>query len=410
MALTETVGALGYRDSNKLRTSISNSADGHADQATQAMARLCSALGALLESLPSHPTRATDVASAIGVNPQLAWQVFRMAGAANALAAVQFLPTSNQLARVIEAARASGAKPGVVKRAKEASDAIDAFLIEHEMDRREFESLIGSLAAGGAEQVDIKHRRALHRSHAHYYGIQSKTVYSCSILHPGGEGESYRQVSLLGYVNLHALRPNVSMTLFQTAAACDPDGARVPTASTPCLLEGFDAGRSVELVHEGEEDGRVFTRIVFPGIGRGAAVSFLTMQTHKDGNTAQDPHPWITVQLTVPAEAIVLDILVPTAWGTSGQAVVRTYARRAQPMKVLECRSVDIVPCNEQATCTREVTELSPTADAPGVREAIGRMLRKKGWGQTKFDLYRCRVAFPVLYSAIHLRVLPQEG
>lgn len=374
------------------------------------MTRLCIALSSLIESLPNHPTRATDVANVLGINPQLAWQVFKMAGAADALSAVQYLPTSNQLRRVIKAAAAAGAPPEAAHHAETACSALDEFILAHARDRREFESLIGSLARGSAGQVDIKHRRAIYRGHAHYYGLQAQTIYCCNVVHPGEAGGGYRQISMLGYVGLHALRPDVPMTLFQKSVAFDPAGDTVQVPNGARLLDGFGTGRRVELVHEGEEDGRVTTRIVFPGVGRKAAISFLSMQEYNEASSAQDPDTWLAVQVTVPAESIVLDYLVPAEWGTSGQATVTTYARRAKPSKVLDYRSVDIIPCNDRATCTRDVTELAPTSDVPGVREAIGRVIREKGWGGTKYDHYRCRVAYPVLYSAIRMSVLPPKG
>jgi hypothetical protein len=406
-ARTHSVGSATFHAAAKARAGAVESPESYVEQARQTMARLCTALGGLLENLPTHSARATDVANALRINPQLAWQIFRMAGTADSLAAVQFLPTSNQLARVIEAARVAGAKPEAVKNVEAASHALDTFLLQHARDRREFESLIGSLAGGAAEQVDLRHRRALHRGHAHFYGIQARTVYGCSVAYLDKAKEGYRLVSMLGYVGLHTLRPNVPMTLHQKAAALDSGGDPLTATIGPRLLDGFGSGQRIELVPEGEEDGRILTRIVFPGIGRETAVSFLSAQDFHEVVSAQDLEAWMAIQLTVPAEAIVVDILLPAGFDPSGRAVVQTFARRAKPMKVNEYRSVDIVPGNEQAVCTRGVTDLAPTNDAPGAREAVGRLLREKGWWGTKFDHYRCRVAFPALYSSVRLMVLP---
>ena len=409
-ARTRSSNAAASDDAVKPVTSATGgSVENSSEEARQTMNRLCIALSTLIEGLPERPTRATDVANVLGINPQLAWQVFKMAGAADALSAVQYLPTSNQLRRVIKAADAAGARPDTVHDAQTACTALDGFILAHAKDRREFESLIGSLARGSAEQVDTKHRRAIYRGHAHYYGLQAQTVYCCNVVHPAEAGGGYRQFYILGYVGLHALRPDVPMTLFQKTVAFDPAGDAVQVPSGVRILDGFGSGRRVKLVHEGDEDGRVYTRIVFPGVGRKASISFLSIQDFNEASTAQDPDLWLSMQITVPAESIVMDYLLPAEWGTSGQATVTTYARRAKPSKVMDYRSVDIIPCNDQATCNRGVTELAPTSDVPGVREAIGRVIREKGWGGTKYDHYRCRVAYPVLYSAIRLSVLPPK-
>lgn len=384
------------------------------------MQELCSSLARLIESLPAAPARATDVATALSINPQLAWQVFKTATATDPLAAVQFLPTSNQLQRVIAAARAAGASGEAAASAETASRELDEFITRNARDRREFESMASLFAQGAAEQVEAKQRRALHRANVHVYGIQAAAVYGCLVLHPTSAAESqtgHAALSMLGYVGLHTLRPEVPMSIVAEAGGWNttestPAGAAAAVRERATLhqggtrlVEGFGGGPSPELARD-VEDGKVVSRVRFAGAGRSGAVSFLIAQEfHND--QAMDLSPQLAVQLMVPAEALVLDILIPSAWGASGKSEVTTYARRGKPNMATERRRVDEIVSSASISRSPRITDPPPSSDVPQLSRTMREVLSKRGWHGTLFDVYRCHTAHPVLHSLVELVVMP---
>lgn len=381
------------------------------------MQRVCASLSRLIESLPSSPARATDVATALSISPQLAWQVFKMATATDPLAAVQFLPTSNQLLRVVAAARAAGVNAEAASETEQACRALDDFITSHARDRREFESMASLFAQGAAEQIEAKQRRALHRANVHVYGIQTTTVYGCLVLHPSATGAGHHATSMIGYVGLHTLRPEVPMSVVAEAggwntlgvspadaAAAERERAMLRQGGT-CLVEGFGGGQPPLLVRD-VEDGKVVSRVRFPSAGRSGAVSFMIAQEFGNDQPV-DTSPQLAVLLTVPAEAMVLDILIPSAWGASGQASVSTYARRGKPHLVTERRPVDQIASLAETTVVPRVIDPPASADVPQLVSTMRAVLGRAGWHGTVFDVYRCRTSHPVLHALVDFSVDP---
>lgn len=398
-------------------------------EAAGVMGRLCAALAGVLDALPERADRAVDVGRVLGLNAPLAWQVYRMATAAAPLESVAYLPTSNQISRVAEAARkvigddAAGAK--AVEALERASTELDEFIRTHARDRREFESLAGSLAsaAGGSGSgagvgaIDMKHRRALFRSNAHVWGIQARAGYAAMIVHeePGKDGET---VMIGGYSGLHVLRPDVPMLCsVRTGVRTHEDesseaqhvesgavGSKVlPPAGQTRLIPGVDS--RLRLAAAGAEDGEAVSMVKFPGIGRRAAVSFFLEQSYAAGvrKSRHEGHT-ISSQVRVPSEALVLDLLVPAGSGL-GEAKVTTYGRRQGVDRVWERREIDILPTSERAVCVRGVSDVPVSADVPRLPEIIGGVLERRGWAGKPWDVYRCRVEYPILHALVEVRV-----
>ena len=52
----------------------------------------------------------------------------------------------------------------------------------------------------------------------------------------------------------------------------------------------------------------------------------------------------------------------------------------------------------------RRVADLY-TSHSPAYVEAVQRLLNERGWTDSAFDIYRCEIAYPILHTAVHLRV-----
>jgi hypothetical protein len=406
-------------------------------EASRVLGKVCEALAGVLESLPGQPSRAVDVARVLKVHAPLAWQAFKMAGTTEPLAAVKYLPTSNQLSRLIQAADDAGAGKGAVATARRAATDLDGFMSAHARDRREFESLMCSLSrdAGGGSQIDMKHRRLLVRSNSHVWGIQARTGYAAMIVHENEAGAG-TTVMIGGYVGLHVLRADVPMSCAvrtgvrspsQVVEGAEPTEGRVIKPAAPMApmgetrlippLPGAAVGgtdKGLRLVTSGHEDGEAVSMIRFPGIGRRAAVSFFLEQAYESaaGRAAQDGHS-LASQVRVPSETLVLDLLVPSAAEGQepfGAARVTTYGRRQGVDRVWERRAIDVLPTNEQASSVRGVVDVPPTQDVPRVPEIIRHVLKERGWYGEKFDLFRCRVEYPILHALVCMNVERESG
>jgi hypothetical protein len=347
-----------------------------------------------------------------------------MAGATEPLAAVGFLPTSNQLTRVIQAAADAGASRPVVDAARRAVARLDEFTAAHARDRREFESLIASLSPEAGPQIDMRHRRTLFRSNAHVWGIQARAGYAAMIVHDAADSTG-ATVMIGGYVGLHVLRADVPMSCAVRTGVRSPSGGApegdvqpgaqpLPLRGETRLITGAASDRRLHLVTSGQEDGEAVSMIRFPGIGRHAAVSFFLQQAYQHtpeavARSARAGHS-LTSQVRVPSEAVVLDLLVPAqpAAGRFGEPTVTTYGRRQGVERVWERRDIDILPTSEHAVCVRNIIDVPPSPDIPRLPEIIRQVLTEHGWHGQRFDLYRCRVEYPILHAMVCMN-LPRE-
>jgi hypothetical protein len=431
-------GESSYQTSSEQTDRESPSPSLLAGEASRALGAVCESMAGLLETLPEPVARAVDLARMLKVHPPLAWQAFKMAGTTEPLAAVKYLPTSNQLSRLVHAAEDVGANPELVERTRQAIRQLDDFMAAHARDRREFESLLGSLsrelggaeggaAGGGASQIDLRHRRSLFRSNAHVWGIQARAGYAAMIIREDVHGAG-TTVMMGGYVGLHVLRADVPMTCavrtgVRSPSETDSGGPSPaplaamgvtrlipPLPPVPGAASSMGLDRAVRLTSSGLEDGESVSMIRFPGIGRRAAVSFFLEQGYESARSgaAQKGHS-LTSQSRVPSETLLLDLLVPAAAGGGGVEFgnprVTTYGRRQGVDKVWERRAIDILPASEQATTSRGVTDVPISPDIPRLPEVIRWVLKDRGWYGERFDVFRCRVEYPILHTLVCMNV-----
>src|SRR5690606_18875328 len=87
----------------------SASADhGLAEEATRTLGALRDAVRKLVGSSPTPIRRAADLQRALGVDAPLGWQIFRLAIAADPLAAVLYIPRAGSMAKVLRRALEAG--------------------------------------------------------------------------------------------------------------------------------------------------------------------------------------------------------------------------------------------------------------------------------------------------------------
>lgn len=390
----------------------------------EVLADLCKSLSGLIEALPSQPARPTDVAKVLGINGPLAWQVFRVATASDPFESVQYLPTSRQLLRVVDAAEQAGATEDALELARVVCERYHTIATSQAKDHAEFESLLGSLASGAAEQIDVKHRRALFRGNSHVYGIQARTVYAAMILHARKEPEfPTASTLLLGRVGVHAMRPNVPLTINAVAIASDksakaeaadlppiaPDSALKSFPIGPTrLIEGLASQHRLKLEQEAIRGGKSRSRVVFPGIGRGASVSFMLVQDFLSRVRIGSESTAVFLRLTLPCEKLVLDLLIPEGHMESPRASVKVYANRDW-MEGEEdyLHEHNILPIRSTLVHTPGVQDVPSTPDVPGLSPIVRQVMREKDWHGTKYDFYRCTIDYPIMHARAYLRVEP---
>jgi hypothetical protein len=150
--------------------------------------------------------------------------------------------------------------------------------------------------------------------------------------------------------------------------------------------------------------GGVETELLIPA-GRSGAVTIYSQQ-HRE-NAEVVPHPYYDLRLfvTIPMEAAVLDVMVPAGLTDPSSARAVVYGRRAHPEHVYDERKADLLPQRETAAYLGVLGEPPTVAGADRHHDAVRHVLREHEILGGRFDVYRCRVQYPVLHTLLVLRV-----
>ena len=381
------------------------------------MANLQRALADLVTALPDPIERAVDLENALRVDKKLGWQVFRLARSAS-LAEAANVPSRRSGARLLAAAEARDVPRPVIENIRAAFRRFEEFAAEHGGDREGLTSLLRGIASEKDDQYEVKVRRSLFRAHAHVWGTQVQMQVRTAISFPKPSPASVEDVALImGDIGMQRLREREPLSIVRWIRTGDSPHNEVQSAgpdAAPIVEPRRERG--VDLLHEfcthplpnmipkPSALGGIETELVMPP-GRAGAVTIYSTQLHENAEVV--PHAFYDGRMfiTMPVETVVWDLLVPAGLSDPATARAVVYGRRSHPEQVYDERMSDLLPQRETVRYLG-ATESVPALDgAPRYPDAVREVLRRLGWVGARFDVYRCRIAFPVLHTLLIVRV-----
>jgi hypothetical protein len=147
--------------------------------------------------------------------------------------------------------------------------------------------------------------------------------------------------------------------------------------------------------------GGVETEMVLATSGKTGAVTLYSSVLMEDTGEGEHGVYFGKTVVVVPTESIVVEMLIPSGWTDPGTARVAVYARRDLPEHVYELRPADLLPQRETFDYLGATHRPPAVEGAPRHAEAVRHVLAGLGWDRTLFDVYRCRVRYPVLHSML---------
>ena len=371
---------------------------------------LAETLSVLLGSLPQPVRRAPDLVKQLGIDNPLACRMLRVAQAADAAEAIEFMPTINQVRRVV--VRSAELAPGpAADRALDSMSRFDALVNELGIDQRGFESLVSSLSPTGVRRVELQHRRAAYRANAHLWGLSAESVVSLMVLLPGAKGDTLDLHAVLGFVHARITRPS-SVIMFgsrlRRAGVSDEVAASTDTAriSASDLLHPFSTVQDASLSEVQDSRGFRGTQVNFRGVRpKDAETIFVRRYVPDFVRTDTDERCASNTLVLWPSALNHKDLLIPSGLTDPATLAVEGFARRDDPRRVFDLDPADRLPIHESPKHSAQITTLPTSTGYPRLNEVFesiaGEHLRR---GVT-FDLYRWQVPFPMLHSLLCLRV-----
>ncbi len=402
-------------------------------QATAVLHRLRASLSVLIGAVPSvgELRKAADLQRALGIGSTLAWQVYKLAHARDPLAEASSVPRAGGMKRLFEAAARRGVPAEHIEASAAAIQEFDELVKVHAGDRAAFDSMVSGLTDEGSQLADAQQKRAAFRANSYLWGVQARTQLKCSILSPSSSSStSMDLLQLQGYVSLRRFRRAIPLLISGIGLMDDdehkhnilPPYRREPlvgdgaAAQGALLLTEFCSQPPPEIRTRRSEAGDVQTELVACGVGNESAVTYMFGDVVRSlpGPYSDDTRPGLAghAWVRVPAEVLIHDVLIhEEAFGVlTPKTSVYGDHNRSPGASAFDLSEANLLGVKESAVYMGKGPSVLQTLDVPRYPEMAQYAFDRLGWDGEKFDVYRCRVAYPVMPSSVVVRFeLPEK-
>lgn len=370
----------------------------------------------LMAAVPGTTRRAADVSRSLALDKRTAWQLFKIISSDDPLTSAMHVPTGATAERVLRAATDRGAPAATTEAVRAATRAFDGLIARYAGDRSLFDTMVAAAVDADAP-VDLAHYRAAFRANTHIYRAFSGAHSSCHIYHRSLDDPTLLDVAMLrGHHDLCHAGASPFLCIDRTRLVRDTDPAQA--RREPILP---DSGHNVGLIPEfstvspsqfslverakGLADFQL--RMLGPGLpGRMTFVfghvlrNVAKVRKYETDDTIRSA---LSVR-TIPTKSGTLNVLVHTPtfgivepevfWQRTGDGQNLNPAEHPERLLTLppDCLSVLAGGIDSLAT-----PELPRQADL--VRWALDRL----GWAHSEFQVFRCRVEYPLVPSSLSL-------
>lgn len=407
-----------------LDTAVDDLSNKFETAALSVLSKLRDSMYAMLRASPNTIFRAVEVHRELGVLPSLGWQIFRLANTKDPLATIAYIPGPAPMTKVFRAASARGFRQEAVDAAESAYAEFQSLVVEYAGDRGTFDTMIIGVnrivsepQQDSAQLIHLKDRRTHFRASACLWGVQCKAWYGCSIIRLDDVQKRMEALAVTGCIGLRQSRQGPPIVFMRStgmnwlpidedATEASKDVRITDFAQAPMrLLTKFSSlsGAEIQLVPS-PSGGR--HAIKLNGIGQQASADCFAYDVlHANRGEQLSRFLRLMSLVRVPCETLVLDMLVPQGYVKPESLSVSTYGNvsdRDAPKHSIESLEM---PFRENAECIG--TDLDDLRDSslPVLSKVIRATLKQEGWDGITYDIFRCKVRYPLLDTHVSLNV-----
>jgi hypothetical protein len=355
---------------------------------------------------------------------KLAWQVHRFARSESVAGAV-YIPGRVNVQKVIAAAKRVGVAPPLLKALAQATDEFDGLVVTHAGDRSTFDSMVSAHGADDDDGLTLRSKRAAFRANRHLRGTQAAAQVKCMILRPSEQPGLLDLVAIQGYTDLRRVRYGGSLVVSRVRISDDDHRIRqsrweplgpVPGQDARASLLGAFCSPDLPPFRVIRTSGDfVLGELAGSGVGNQSAVTCLDGYLSRGAvprfRDESNRYGAMLTWVPVPCEVLVIDLLVHEgALGSLNPAVgcFDTMLSESELPGAME--SGNRFPLNESVVFLGKGLPVLASADLPRHAEMYEAVFHKLGWASEKFEVYRCRIAFPLMLSSVLIRFdLPER-
>lgn len=398
------------------------------DEAEGVFSRVRSATGEILAALPGV-RRPSDLRDALKIDYRLSWRLFKVAedGVGNELFAIgSHIPGTVAMGRFLDRAKCHGIPHELIQAARDAGAEFDALVKRHAPNRAAFDAMVAAAGGWNANRLDWEHKRALYRAAAGVHGIQAHTTMLCAIISPAAGKDRIDIATLRGMFGIRRLRPNAPLMVTRHSLNADYANKPVDTNRQPFDLGAY-AEHGISLIPEFcsaplpairsselSAGGQVQIDLVGDDVGLESEVSCVLGHVSRDMPSPYTddtlPRHRFNLMLRLPAEVLIQDVLIPTElYGSlDPKLLVLTDSSMLELARGHE--ETGLLAIQESVTHLGRGLGVMHTPDVPRYGEMLRYTFGTLGWDPNKFEVYRCRVEYPVMHSVVSMQFeLPER-
>ena len=389
------------------------------EDVARTLTRLRSELSEVIAAVPEEVRRGADLHRALQIDRKLSWRIFKIASATDPVAAGPHVPSRANLRSFLRAATKQGVPAGLIEAASSAADEFEEMVAKHAGDRATFDSMVSALGSGEtAQQLNLVHRRQAFRGQRHILGVSAKTQLKLVALRASKNPRLLDGVRVEGLIDLRQLRGNAPLILSYSGAR-DDDGCPMAVRREPLepitgshgmsLLRDFCSQPLPELRSVEVSQGFVMGELVAQDVGNrgtitcieGHATPAALPRYSEKGNRVSGT----LVAVRVPCEVLVLDLLLhKDAYGlVKPRSFV--YAEHLRATTWIDgLQEQHRLPFNPTVDYLGRGASVLHTVNVPRYAELGKYVFERMDWDGEQFDVYRCRIQYPVMPSSLEVR------
>jgi hypothetical protein len=421
---------------------MSSKVQGLEGEAVQVIASVRTAFSGVIGALPvpAPVRRAAELSRVLKLSRKLGWQVWNVVSAADPLTAAQHLPSPAGVETFLKAASRVGVETGLIESARKAAGGVDGLVDTHAGDRRSLERMIGTLGGKKREQSDEANRKLAFEANSFIWGSQLRVRLVLHVMQPASDADRIDMAIVNGMYGLRRMHPEARRLLFSTgvrdavaAKSGDVAGGAVremleaqegsgPVAGVggeappPPLIRTF-CSQPVPIIRPvGPRDGYVDYELGEWAMGDTGSISLVTGEVFRNFASRYarpgDTHGNLTAHINRATELLVHDLIVRDDLFGMLKPEARVYGELDRIARAETSRKEDDrLPTQVNVDFLGRGAPAAVTPDVPDYGQLLAWLFRRLEWDAERFDVYRIRMMYPVLPSAVVMRFgLPEKG
>jgi hypothetical protein len=382
--------------------------------------RLKTAVARMFDIVPGGVRKTLDAQKAFDIDAKLSWQIFKLVGPGDALSLAPHIPKPARMRRLLEAAAKRGIPAEAVEEVREAYAAFEQLIDSHAGDRSTFDTMATSASpfAGDedAQQAELQDRKARYKADRRYAGAEVETLLTSFILYPGSERRLCDYVPLRCRLGQRRLRPDADVVvdrfLFTDTVGhpkqnkYEPLDGQAAKQHGAMLVPRFCSEPLPKLRTSTESNGFTYAMLDGDAVGQSSRADLVFGQVHRNApilDRVDGRLRWHTnVQITIPTTVIVVDKLIHRS--TFPKWDYKMAVHWQGPRETFDPSSMHELPFRERITRIEAGVAGAYLREAPRYLELLHDVTSHLGWRLEDFDIYRLRIEYPLLYTALQLR------